>query len=147
MSTIAHYMTREPITVGPRDTVQHAASLMDELNVGALPVCEGERVVGIVTDRDITVRATAAGLDPARTVVDLVMTDRVRCCSPGQSAAEVLRQMSTTRIRRLPVLDDAERLVGIVSLGDIAAQQAEGIADALGRISTPAGPDRAALAA
>lgn len=142
--TIAQFMTREPITVGPQDTLQRAATLMDELNVGVLPVCDGGRLVGIVTDRDITVRATAAGLDPALTVVDLVMSDRVRHCSQGQSAAEVLRSMATTQIRRLPVLDDAQRLVGIVSLGDLAAQQSEGIADALGRISTPSQPDRAA---
>lgn len=146
-TTIAQYMTREPISVDPRDTVQHAATLMDELNVGALPVCVGERLVGIVTDRDITVRATAAGLDPAHTEVDLVMSDRVRCCRQSHSAADVLHRMAATQIRRLPVLDDADRLVGIVSLGDIAAGQSEGIADALGRISTPSAPDRAALAA
>lgn len=147
MTTISDLMTREPVTVGPRDTVQRAAQLMDELNVGVLPVCDGEQLVGIVTDRDITVRATAAGLDPARTEVDLVMTDHVRHCSAGQSPAEVLRRMSGVQIRRLPVLDDRDRLIGIVSLGDIAARHADGVGEALRRISTPAAPDRAALAA
>jgi CBS domain-containing protein len=147
MPPITDFMTREPITVSPRDSVQRAAQLMDELNVGALPVAHRSRLVGIVTDRDITVRATAAGLDPAATEIDLVMTDRVRCCSSRHSAAEVLGRMAAVQIRRLPVLDDAERLVGIVSLGDIASRHPEGVADALRRISTPSEPDRAALAA
>lgn len=147
MTTIADLMTRAPITIGPHESVHRAAQLMDELNVGVLPVCDGEQLVGIVTDRDITVRATAAGLDPTRTEVDLVMTDHVRHCSAGSSPGEVLRRMAGVQIRRLPVLDDHDRLVGIVSLGDIAAGHAEGVADALRRISTPAAPDRAALAA
>ncbi len=144
---IADLMTREPVTIAPHDTVQRAAQLMDELNVGALPVCEGSQLVGIVTDRDITVRATAAGLDPRMTEVDLVMSDRVRCCSPRQSAAEVLRQMAAVQIRRLPVLDEAQQLVGMVALADIAVREPAGVQDALRQISMPAEPDRAALAA
>lgn len=147
MTTIADLMTPDPVTVGPHDTVQRAAQLMDELNVGSLPVCHGNKVLGIVTDRDITVRATAAGLDPSLTEVDLVMTDRVRCCSPRHSAAEVLRQMATTKIRRVPVLDESDRLVGIVSLGDLAAREPAGVEEALRTISTPSEPDRAALLA
>jgi CBS domain-containing protein len=147
MTTVADLMTPEPITIGPHDSVQRAAQLMDELNVGSLPVCHGDRLLGIVTDRDITVRATAAGLDPATTEVDLVMSDRVRCCSHLQSAADVLRLMASVQIRRLPVLDDDDKLVGIVSLGDLAARQPEGVQDTLRRISTPSEPDRAALAA
>ncbi len=146
MNTIADLMTREPITIEPHETVQRAAQLMDELNVGVLPVCRGAELVGIVTDRDITVRATAAGLDPGSTQVDLVMSDRVRCCSQRHTPAEVLRQMAAVRIRRLPVLDDAHRLVGIVSLGDLAARRPEGVEDALRSISTPSEPDRATLA-
>ncbi len=147
MSLIADLMTPDPITVGPRDTVQRAAQLMDELNVGALPVCHDNKLLGIVTDRDITVRATAAGLDPALTEVDLVMSDRVRCCSPRHTAAEVLRQMAAVKIRRVPVLDESNRLVGIVSLGDLAAREPAGVEDTLRTISTPAEPDRTALAA
>ncbi len=145
MALIADLMTRNPITIGPHETLQRAAQLMDELNVGALPVCHGSRVLGIVTDRDITVRATAAGLDPARTEVDVVMSDKVRCCSPRHTPAEVLRQMSVVRIRRLPVVDENDRLVGIVSLGDLAARQPAGVEDTLRSISTPAEPDRDAF--
>jgi CBS domain-containing protein len=144
---ISDLMTRDPISIGPRETVQRAAQLMDDLNVGVLPVCEGDRLVGIVTDRDITVRATAAGLDPRMTEVDLVMSDRVRCCSTRQSAAEVLRQMAAVQIRRMPVLDDSQQLVGMVALGDIAVRMPEGVQDTLRQISVPAEPDRAALAA
>jgi len=145
MNTIADLMTREPVAIDPQDTVQRAAQLMDELNVGALPVCRGQQLLGIVTDRDITVRATAAGLDPASTEVELVMSDRVRCCSADQTAAEVLRMMSAVQIRRLPVLDASDCPVGMVSLGDIAARHADdGVQETLRRISTPAEPDRAA---
>lgn len=144
MTTIADLMTRDPVAVRPRETVQRAAQLMDELNVGCLPVCEDWQVRGIVTDRDITVRATAAGLDPKSTEVASVMSEGVRCCSQRQSAAEVLRQMAAVQIRRLPVIDDAGRLVGIVSLGDLAARQPAGVEEALRLISTPSAPDRAA---
>lgn len=147
MNTIADLMTPRPATVRPQDSVQRAAELMDELNVGALPVCEGDQVLGIVTDRDITVRATAAGLSPVFTPVSVVMSHRVRCCSLRHSPAEALRQMSEVRIRRLPVVDEGDRLIGMVSLGDLAARRPEGVQEALGHISTPAEPDRAALAA
>jgi len=147
MTHIAALMTRDPVTIAPHESVQRAAQLMDELNVGALPVCRGKQLLGIVTDRDITVRATAAGLDPVHTEVDLVMSDRVRCCTTRHTAAEVLQQMSAVQIRRLPVLDDADELVGMVSLGDIAAREPAGVGDTLRRISTPSEPDRTALVA
>jgi CBS domain-containing protein len=147
MTNIAELMTPHPVTVSPQDSVQHAAQLMDELNVGALPVCQGVRLLGIVTDRDITVRATAAGLDPRVTEVELVMSDRVRCCLGSESADDVLRQMSAVQIRRLPVVDETRRLIGIVSLGDLAARRASGVQEALCHISTPSAPDRTAMAA
>ena len=146
MTTIADLMTRDPITVRPEESVQRAAQLMDDLNVGVLLVWDGMQVRGVVTDRDITVRATAAGLNPAATEVDLVMSDHVRCVSHRQSAAEVLQQMAAVQIRRVPVLDDADRLVGIVSLGDLAARRAPGVEEALCRISTPSQPDRTGYA-
>ena len=144
MSLIADVMTPAPVTIGPYETVQRAAQLMDELNVGALPVYHGSRLMGIVTDRDITVRATAAGLDPRTAEVDLVMSTRVRCCHVGQTVAEVLALMSSVQIRRVPVLDDRHALVGIVSLGDLAEREPEGVEEAMRCISTPAEPDRSA---
>lgn len=146
MTTVSALMTRNPVMVKPQDSVAHAAHLMDELNVGCLPVGEGQRVRGIVTDRDITVRAIAAGLSPAATEVAHVMSVGVRCCSPAQSTGEVLALMSAVQIRRMPVIDERGLLVGIVSLGDLAARSIGGTEEALRRISTPAEPDRAAAA-
>ena len=144
--TVGELMTRDPVVLAPQDSVALAARLMDELNVGALPVCENWEVRGLLTDRDITVRVIAAGLDPAATATSDVMTDRVRCASARQSAAEVLAVMGSVQIRRLPVLDDQGRLVGIVTLGDLAAQAVPGVAEALRDISTPSAPDRPAAA-
>jgi CBS domain-containing protein len=142
MKNVGEAMTAQPVSVTPSDSLQYAARLMDELNVGALPVCEGGELVGIVTDRDITVRATAAGLSPLTTAIDLVMTERVRTCSVEHSVDEALTLMSSVQIRRLAVLDAGQRLVGMLALGDIAEGAHEGVGDALRRISTPARPDR-----
>ena len=139
---IESVMTRDPTTLSPEDSVQRGAQLMDELNVGAMPVCVGLDVVGIVTDRDITVRATAAGLDPRLTPIELVMSDHVRCCRTDDAITQVLDEMAAVQIRRMPVLDARDQLVGIVSLGDIAARRPRGVEEALRRISTPAEPDR-----
>ena len=147
MTTISELMTRNPVSIGPYKTVMQAARLMDDLNVGALPVCHGFRLVGIITDRDITVRATAAGLNPASTEVDVIMSSRVRSCLQEHSAEDVLREMASVQIRRMPVLDGQGRLVGMISLGDLAARRPEGVEVALRRICTPAEPDRTALAA
>jgi CBS domain-containing protein len=140
MPKISELMTREVEVVAPDESVQRAAQLMDDLNVGALPVCDGTRLVGMVTDRDITVRATAVGLDPNDTEVAAVMTEDTRWCTENQSADEVLRLMGEAQIRRLPVLDDNERVVGIVSLGDLAASGSPNTQDALRRISAPEDP-------
>lgn len=142
--TVGEVMTREPVALNPQDSVALAARLMDELNVGALPVCENLEVRGLLTDRDITVRVIAAGLDPASTLAHEVMTDRVRCASVQQSVAEALALMGKVQIRRLPVLDEQGRLAGIVTLGDLAAQAVPGVAETLRDISTPSAPDRPA---
>ncbi len=117
---------------------------MDELNVGSLPVCDHDGLVGIITDRDITVRATAAGLSPDATQVRSVMTDHARFCTAEQSVSEAMEQMADVQIRRLPVLDADRRVVGIVSLGDLATRHSGHVAAALRRISDPSAPDRPA---
>jgi CBS domain-containing protein len=142
MPKISEVMTRGVEVIRPAETLQRAAQRMDELNVGALPVCEGESLVGMITDRDITVRATAAGLDPNQTPVSDVMTEQTRWCTEEQSIDEVMRQMSDVQIRRLPVLNRAHELVGIVSLGDLAVRQSGHIDGALREISSPSEPDR-----
>jgi len=125
MQLVYEVMTRDVQAVSARDSVRRAAQMMDDLNIGALPVCEGERLVGMVTDRDITVRATSAGLDPDAALVEQVMSATVHSCFEDQALEEVARQMADTQIRRVPVVsrDDARRLVGIVSLGDLAVKE------------------------
>ncbi|SNS83306.1 CBS domain-containing protein [Noviherbaspirillum humi] len=145
MQMVSEVMTRNVQFVSPEETVRRAAEMMDDLNVGALPVCDGDRLVGMVTDRDITVRVTSAGIAPDDATVDDVMSTDVRWCFEDQPLDEVMQQMSDTQIRRVPVVshDEAHRLVGIVSLGDIATKagtqgQVEQVVE---RVSFPAAPD------
>jgi CBS domain-containing protein len=119
-------MTRDVVTVRPDATLREAACLMDDLNVGALPVCDGRRLVGIITDRDITVRATADGMRPDATPVHMVMTDDVCWCFEDDSIDEIEHEMARHQIRRLPVVDGRKRLVGMLTLGDLADDHVRG---------------------
>jgi len=146
MQTIADVMTRDVATVSPRENLRRAAQLMDELNVGSLPVCDGEKLVGMITDRDITVRATAAGEGPEQSRVEQAMSTDVRCCYDDQKVDEVMQQMGDTQIRRLPVIEHGTRkLIGIVSLGDLATKHSAGVDHTLENVSSPAQPDRSSL--
>ncbi len=127
--------------VRPDESLQRAAQVMDELNVGALPVCDRNGLVGMITDRDITVRAMAAGL-PADTRIADVMTDHARWCTGEQTIQEAMQQMADVQIRRVPVVDADHQVVGIVSLGDLATRHQGHVAAALRRISDPSMPDR-----
>jgi CBS domain-containing protein len=147
MQTVSEVMTRGVSVVSPHDSLQHAAGMMDELNVGALPVCDGESLVGMVTDRDIAVRGTAAGKMPAEAQVEEVMSTDVRWCFEDQPLDEVMQQMGYSQIRRLPVIshDDARRLVGIVSLGDVVTKgaddgQHQDMEQLAAKVSSPSGP-------
>jgi CBS domain-containing protein len=143
MQTIQEVMTRDVQTISPEETVQRAAQMMDELNVGAIPVLDGGKLVGMITDRDITVRSVAAGQAPDATRVGDVMSTDVRTCTTRQTVDEVLGQMGDVQIRRVPVIDeDSQQVVGIVSLGDIATKTQGAAEDALDEISSPSEPDR-----
>ena len=145
MTTVSELMTRGVRTLMPADTVTSAARAMDELNVGVIPVCDGEKLVGMVTDRDIVVRGVAQELDAKTTVLADVMSTNVRTAREDEDVDEVLSEMAESQIRRLPVVDGQDRLVGIISLGDIAAKDPDEDADvaaSLGNISMPAEPDR-----
>ncbi|MCA1245106.1 CBS domain-containing protein [Massilia sp. MS-15] len=143
MQTIREVMTPDVQTISPQETIQRAAQMMDDLNVGAIPVCDGERLVGMITDRDIAVRSVAAGQAPDRTCVGDVMSTDVRTCFSDQGVDEVMNTMGDVQIRRVPVIDAASKqLVGIVSLGDIATKSAGSADEALDEISTPSAPDR-----
>jgi len=122
---VKEIMTANIEVVDPSDTLEQAARRMEELNVGPLPVCEGRRVVGMLTDRDITVRATAAGCDPKTTLVSEAMTHDTFCCYEDEDVREAARLMQERQIRRLLVMNRADELVGIVSLGDLATEAGE----------------------
>ena len=146
MTTVADVMTRDVRTMTPDDSVVEAARCMDELNVGVIPVCDGDKLVGMVTDRDIVVRGVAAQQGELKSMkLADVMSSHVRCAHEGDDVDRVLSEMADAQIRRMPVVDQQQRLVGIVTLGDIAAKNPddqEDVAMSLGDISTPAEPDR-----
>ena len=139
---IADIMTPDPQTVRPGDTLQAAAQAMDELNVGVLPVVDGGRLIGILTDRDIVVRSTSAGQDPGKAKVSDAMTTDAHTLTADAEVDEAVELMEEHQLRRLPVVDEDGKLVGIVSLGDLAAAGTPEAADALEAISTPSEPDR-----
>ena len=144
MTTVSQVMTRGVRTLSPTDTVVMAAKLMDELNVGVIPVCDGDKLLGMVTDRDIVVRGVAQALDSSTKLAD-VMSVNVRCATEVQDVDEVLGAMAKSQIRRMPVVDGKRKLVGIVSIGDIAAKdkgERLEVAASLGGISSPAAPKR-----
>jgi len=115
---ISQFMTREVQTVSPDDTIERAAHLMGEIDAGVLPVREDERLVGMITDRDIAIRGVALGHGPDASVRD-VMSPEVKYCRDDAEVDEVLRNMAEIQVRRMPVVDSDKRLVGIISLGDL----------------------------
>ncbi len=153
MQMVSEVMTRNVRSISPMENVQRAAALMNELNVGALPVCDGDRLVGMLTDRDITIRATADGKSPQATRVDQVMSTDVRWCFDDQPLDEVMGQMADSQIRRIPVLshDEQHKLVGIVALGDVVTRtpggaQAQDVAQVVETVSSPSAPVEAGTA-
>lgn len=143
MTRVADVMTRGVRSMTPKDSLQLAAQAMDELNVGSIPVCDGDRVVGLVTDRDIVVRAVAQGLQVEHTALGDVMSAPVRCCYEDDALEEATELMSAVQLRRVPVLDRDGKLVGMLSLGDVAAKAGPRQAGGpLSDISEPAEPDR-----
>ena len=113
-------MTPGVEVIAPEASIYEAAEKMSHRDVGPLPVCDGERLIGMLTDRDITVRAVAAGRDPLTTRVRDVMTPDVVYGFDDQDVQDAARLMEQYQIRRLPVLNRAKQLVGIVALGDLA---------------------------
>lgn len=142
MESISEVMTREVTVVSPQDNIQRAAQLMRDMNVGALPVCDGQKLQGMITDRDITIRATAGGQSPDQVRVQEVMTDDVLWCYEDQTVGEVLQHMGDSQIRRIPVVTRDKELVGMVSLGDIATRHGADTDETLEEISMPSEPGR-----
>jgi CBS domain-containing protein len=141
---IADVMTRQPRVIHPDATVADAAAIMRRMDVGALPVCDGSRLVGMLTDRDITTRSTADGRDPHLTTVRDVMSPGVAWATEDDPVEQAARIMREHRIRRLPIVDERHSLVGVVSLGDLAVDVRDDdlSGDTLERISEPGHPAR-----
>lgn len=113
-------MTPQVEFVAPAQTLREAAQKMRQFDVGPMPVCDAGRVVGMLTDRDIAIRAVAEGYDPATTPVAKIMSRDVAFCGPDDDLEAAAKLMSEKQIRRLVILDSDRRLAGIVSLGDLA---------------------------
>jgi CBS domain-containing protein len=132
---IRDLMTRGVEIVKPDDNLVTAAKKMADLDIGFVPVCEGERLVGALTDRDITIRATAEGRDPQQTKVSEVMSPDVTYVMEDEDIDQTARRMKDKQLRRVLVVDKNKKLVGVVSLGDLARQQEGQSADVLERVS------------
>jgi len=141
---VKEIMTKGAECVSPSSTLQEAARKMKTLDVGPLPICDNDRLTGMITDRDITVRAVAEGCDPKTTTVKDVMTPDVVYCFEDQDVREATKLMKEHQIRRLVVLNRDKRLVGIVSLGDLAVDTGdEALAGrTLEQVSEPSRPNK-----
>jgi CBS domain-containing protein len=137
-------MTREVEIIHPNATLAEAAEKMRDLNVGPLPVCDGTTVLGMVTDRDITIRGTAAGHDPESTKVRDVMTPDIQFVYDDQDVDDAAKLMAEKQIRRVVVLNRDKRLTGILAMADIAvdANDDKLSGKTLESISEPAHPNR-----
>ena len=147
MQKVSDIMSRNARTVMPGESIQRAAELMRDEDVGALPVVDGRRLVGMVTDRDLALRGSALGKRPQEAHVDEIMSGEVRWCYEDQPLDEVMAQMGDSQVRRIPVLthDADQRLVGIVSLGDLAtrssAEARHDVEDVAELVSRPGNPN------
>jgi CBS domain-containing protein len=141
---LGEIMTRDVEVIGSNAPLKEAAAKMKELDVGLIPICDGDRLKGTLTDRDITIRATAEGKNPSKTKVSAIMSTDIAYCYEDQEIEEAVSLMETRQIRRLPILNRDQRLVGIVALSDLAmhAGQNEMIGETLKEVSRPAAPQR-----
>ena len=119
---INEILTKNPEVISPDAGLLEAAQKMKESNIGSLPVCDGDRLIGMITDRDVTIRGVAESRDPKKTKVADVMSKDIVCCIGDQELREAAALMETLQIRRLPIVDEGKRLIGIISLGDIAVR-------------------------
>lgn len=141
MTCVSEVMTRDAATVSPTQSLRDAARLMSDLNVGALPVCDGTRLIGMLTDRDIVVRAVSMGVPPDE-AIEGVVSGPATWCYEDDDVSAVQKKMEDAQIRRVPVVDREKRLVGIVALGDLATAADGAMSSTLGAVSAPSRPDR-----
>ena len=123
MKKVADIMTRSVESVAPETPIREAAEKMKTRNIGSLPVCESNRLVGTLTDRDVTIRVTAEGRDPAKTKVGDVMSKEIVTCMPDQDLSEAEQLMHDHQVRRLPVVDENRALVGYLAMAKLAQSE------------------------
>ncbi|HEY3228743.1 MAG TPA: CBS domain-containing protein [Roseiflexaceae bacterium] len=141
---VREIMTKDVTALAPTATIAEVAQNMRYLNVGSIPLMQNDRLVGVITDRDIVVRVVADGLDPHLEQAEMHMTREPITVTPDTSVAEAARVMASEQIRRLPVVEGG-RLVGYLALGDLAVQDKDKrVGDTLERISEPAGTQEGA---
>jgi CBS domain-containing protein len=139
---VSEVMTRDVQTIRPDQTAREAANFMLDADAGSIPVTEGDRLIGMITDRDIAVRGVAKGNGP-ETAVREIMTNDIICARESDDVEDIASKMSKAQVRRLPVIDDQEKLCGIVSLGDLSRETDDDTASqALEGVSQPGGQHR-----
>ena len=134
---VSEAMTREVRVATPGQSIRDVAKIMAEIDAGAMPVGENDRLVGMITDRDIAIRAVAQGKGPDTPVRDVMTTEKVLYCYEDEELDHVAKNMGSEQVRRLPVVNRDKRLVGIVSLGDVAQTEARSASKAVKGVTKP----------
>jgi CBS domain-containing protein len=134
---VSEAMTRDVMLIHPQQSIREAAALMEDCDIGSLPIADGDKLIGMITDRDIAVRAVAKGLS-CDTSVSQVMSQEILYCFDDDDVKNVAKNMSDIQVRRLPVVTRAKKLVGILSLGDLARKsEARTAGEAMKGIAKP----------
>ena len=136
---VSDAMTREVRVANPGQSIREVAKIMDEINAGSMPVGENDRLVGMITDRDIAIRAVALGKGPDTPVRDVMSSEKVLYCYEDEELDHVAKNMSEEQVRRLPVVNRDKRLVGIVSFGDVAQKETRSAGKAAKGVTKPGG--------
>jgi len=136
---VSEAMTREVRVASPGQSIRDVAKIMAEIDAGSMPVGDNDRLVGMITDRDIAIRAVALGKGPETPVREVMSSDQVLYCYEDEELDHVAKNMSQQQVRRLPVVNREKRLVGIVSLGNLAQSEARTASKAVKGVTKPGG--------
>jgi CBS domain-containing protein len=136
---VSEAMTREVRVATPGQSIRDVAKMMDEINAGSMPVGENDRLIGMITDRDIAIRAVAQGKGPDTPVREVMSSEKVLYCYDDEELDHVAKNMSEHQVRRLPVVNREKRLVGIVSFGDVAQKETRSAGKAAKGVTKPGG--------
>ena len=136
---VSEAMTREVRVASPGQSIREVAKIMAEIDAGSMPVGDNDRLVGMITDRDIAIRAVAQGKGPDTPVREVMSTETVLYCYEDEDLAHVAQNMSEQQVRRLPVVNRDKRLVGIVSLGNLAQTEGRAANKAVKGVTKPSG--------